>query len=189
MRDAVAQDLLIEHGVAGSQLVCVCCGKGNNGGDGFVIARQLAVRRIPVEVLIFEDPETFSGDAATNFQVLKRALIPIRQFQLPDQAAALADQFGRARWLVDALLGTGAADTVREPYRSAIEIMNAAGKPVLAVDLPSGLDCDTGDPGQCCVRASLTATFVARKRGFFRIPLEKSAEKSACWTLESPQLC
>src|SRR5207249_245677 len=138
-----------------------------NGGDGFVVARHLDLRRLPVSVLLFADPAELTGDAAANFQILKKCGVPIIEFADPVDVARLDGELARAAWIVDALLGTGATGEPRPPYDQAIARINAAGKPVLAVDLPSGLDCDTGQPARQTIRATHTCTFVAAKPGFF----------------------
>ena len=166
-----AAERLIELGIVG--LVIVCAGKGNNGGDGFVIARHLELLGYDVRVLLFANPTDLSGDAAANWRILEAAETPRvvlgRQPALSDIDHALS----HADWIVDALLGTGTVGEVREPYRTAITSINRSARRVLAVDLPSGLDCDTGLPIESladgtalCVRAKHTATFVASKRGF-----------------------
>lgn len=156
-------ELLLARNVAGP--IVICCGKGNNGGDGFVIARHLEAAGVPVEVLLFADPDEVSGDAAVNLRILQKAQTPLCVLSEINEAE-LAATLQSADWIVDALLGTGLTGEVRDPYRTIIETINAAGRPVLAVDLPSGMDCDTGQPLGVCVQAELTATFVARKRGF-----------------------
>ena len=158
-----AANLLRELGICGP--VVICCGKGNNAGDGFVIARHLENSGFDVRVLLSTPTSSFTGDAATNFEVLRRADTPILEAPA-DIATAWHDELARADWIVDALLGTGTQGTVREPFASAIAAINAANRKVLAVDLPSGLDCDTGAVLGNCVRAHHTATFVARKPGF-----------------------
>lgn len=158
-----AAELLLQQGIAGR--VAICCGKGNNAGDGFVIARHLDNAGVDVDVLLAVDPQTFTGDAAVNYRVLEASLLSIRHLAaapMNDWSAALAP----CEWIVDALLGTGMQGMLREPLTTVITAINAAGKRVLAVDLPSGMDADTGQPQGCCVRATLTATFVARKIGF-----------------------
>lgn len=141
--------------------VVICCGKGNNGGDGFVMARHLENAGIDVRVLLAVLPTSFSGDAAVNLHVLQKSDVSL---VLPpiDWDGELA----QADWIVDALLGTGTQGVVREPYVSAIASINRVSRKVFAVDLPSGLDCDSGQALGCCVRANYTATFVARKPGF-----------------------
>ena len=166
-----AAERLIELGIAGT--VIICAGKGNNGGDGFVIARHLELRGFDVCVLLFANPSELSPDAAANWRILEASessrVVLGRQPALSDIDHALS----HADWIVDALLGTGTIGEVREPYRTAISAINRSGCRVFAVDLPSGLDCDTGLPIETqtdgtafCVRAVHTATFVARKLGF-----------------------
>jgi len=157
-------ELLIRLGITGE--VVVCAGKGNNGGDGFVIARHLENLRHAVRVLLFCDPQELQGDALINYRILAAARTPLQVLATPYDQPPLNESLAQADWIVDALLGTGAQGAVREPYRSVIETINAAPSRVLAVDLPSGLDCDTGIPLGAAVRADHTATFVARKIGF-----------------------
>jgi NAD(P)H-hydrate epimerase len=157
-------ELLIALGISGP--VVICAGKGNNGGDGFVIARHLELRGCAARVLLFCDPAGLTGDAATNYRVLQAAgQAGLVLAGAPDPARIRAE-LAAADWIVDALLGTGTQGELREPFRTAIAAINASGKRVLAVDLPSGMDCDTGEPLGTCVRADHTATFVAPKPGF-----------------------
>lgn len=166
-------ELLQSLGIAAT--VVICAGKGNNAGDGFVIARHLENRGYAVRVLLFSDPDGLHGDAATNYGVMHKAGTPIRVLGGEFDPAELDRELAQADWIVDALLGTGTKGSVRAPFDTIIDRINAASKKVLAVDLPSGLDCDTGEPLGCCVKASHTATFVARKRGF-------DAAGAADWT-------
>lgn len=163
-------ELLIRRGVNGP--VSICCGKGNNGGDGFVIARHLEIHGIPCEVVLFANPEELSGDAATNCRILQHSGTPIHVLQTESDAETLSRSLQQAEWVVDALLGTGTRGDIRAPFTTVIERVNRAGTPVLAVDIPSGLDCDTGQPLGPCIEARVTGTFVARKTGF----LEPGAE-------------
>lgn len=136
----------------------VVCGKGNNGGDGFVIARRLLEAGQSAIVVLVCDPAEIHGDAKIAFQLLLARTPTILR-----SLSALTMPFG---CIVDALLGTGARGSAEGEYAKAIEWMNSSGKPIVAVDLPSGLDCDTGLPTGPVVRATCTATFVARKIGF-----------------------
>ena len=161
-----AAELLLSLGINGT--VMICAGKGNNGGDGFVIARHLELHGIDVRVLLFAQPNELTGDAAANWRILERS--ETSRIVL-GRAPALSDiehSLTQADWVVDALLGTGTIGEIREPYRTAIAAINRSARRVFAVDLPSGLDCDTGLPIEptVCVRAQHTATFVARKQGF-----------------------
>jgi NAD(P)H-hydrate epimerase len=157
-------ELMIEFGIDGP--VTIVAGKGNNGGDGYVIARHLENRGFEIRVLLFADPKELGGDAATNYRVLRAAGTPIRNCFATDESTDWRDELSGRAWIVDALLGTGTRGAVRGTFVSVIQQINASKIPVLAVDLPSGLDCDTGEPLGACVCASHTATFVAPKRGF-----------------------
>lgn len=159
-----ASELLVNLGIGGR--VVVCAGKGNNGGDGFVMARHLDLRGVDVRVLLLARAADISGDAAINLRVLKAAGMDIVELDQMPAPERIIPEFDRADWIIDALLGTGTRGAIREPYVSVIASMNASGKKILAVDLPSGMDCDTGLPLGACVRAHHTATFVAAKRGF-----------------------
>jgi NAD(P)H-hydrate epimerase len=157
--------VLLSLGVRGR--VLVCCGKGNNGGDGFVIARHLDIRPVAVRVLLFARPEELTGDAAINYQVLSRSGVPIRVHAGESLAEEdIRGELAESEWVVDALLGTGLSSPVRPPLDRVIALINDSGKRVLAVDLPSGLDCDTGRPLGIAVRAGHTATMAAWKKGF-----------------------
>ena len=157
-------ELLVDTGVGGQ--IVVCAGKGNNGGDGFVIARHLENRGYRVRVLLMADPAEIRGDAAVNLNVLRAADTPVEIVRSDHGRQWLDQQLTAADWIVDALLGTGTRGTIQKPWSGVIEAINAASGHILAVDLPSGLDCDTGKPLGHCVRADHTATFVVEKTGF-----------------------
>jgi NAD(P)H-hydrate epimerase len=160
-----AAELLRALGIRG--LVAICCGGGNNGGDGFVIARHLHNQQVPVRLLLFGRPEELTGDAAINFHVIARLGLSIAVFAGNHvEGEALHRELRRAEWVVDALFGTGLTGPVRAPFDAVIAAINAAGAKVLAVDIPSGLDCDTGQPLGPTVRATHTVTFLAQKKGF-----------------------
>lgn len=148
--------------------VCIFCGTGNNGGDGYVIARHLLNADCSVRAVLCGDREKVRGDARINLDVLTALgetiedLDPSRT-DAADRVASLAD---RADLVVDALFGTGLQGPLRENYRVLVDAINALDVPVLAVDIPSGLDCDTGEPLGAAIRAAWTMTFVAVKKGF-----------------------
>jgi NAD(P)H-hydrate epimerase len=144
--------------------VLVACGPGNNGGDGGVVARHLDAWGYWVRVVWFARPEELRGDAAVQWKILDRAGIDQEclEGEVADGALGLAE----ADWVVDALLGTGLSRPVEGHLAAAIEALNRSRKPILALDLPSGLDADTGRPLGVAVRAEATATFVAPKLGF-----------------------
>ncbi len=157
-------------GAAGRRVV-VLCGPGNNGGDGFVVARHLSNWEADVGVLLLgrvEEALLGPREAATNLRITRNMSTEVRELaSAPDAAQAIRD-CSDSDLLVDALLGTGMHGEVREPFRSAIAAVNKCDCPVLAVDVPSGLDCDTGRPLGEAVRADRTVTFVLNKAGFTR---------------------
>ncbi len=157
-------DFLCQLGCRGP--VAIVCGKGNNAGDGFVIARHLDLRGIAVKVVLLGSPDDLRGDAAANYAIIQRSGLPIVDLSRPFSAAALERELVGSEWIMDAILGTGATGAPREPFATAIRQMNAAGSKRLAVDLPSGLDCDTGEPADPTFRADDSCTFVAAKTGF-----------------------
>lgn len=158
-------DKLFQFGIQGP--VVICCGKGNNGGDGFVIARHLDLRHQEVRVLLFADPAELTSDALANYRLLQHCDIPMQVFSPQATGDEIAAALPKRGWIVDALLGTGATGNPRAPIDQALLAMNAASARKLAVDLPSGLDCDTGQPGEPTFRAEHTCTFVAPKTGFY----------------------
>jgi hydroxyethylthiazole kinase-like uncharacterized protein yjeF len=148
--------------------VCVVCGTGNNGGDGCVIARHLLNSGVAVTVVLCGDREKVRGDAKINLDILERMGCAIEPL---DAGAAGFDSrlralAGDAELIVDALFGTGLQGGLREPWPALIDAINGLGRPILAVDIPSGLDCDTGRPLGTAIRAAHTVTFVAVKKGF-----------------------
>lgn len=157
-------DTLGMLGVGGP--VEICCYKGNNSGDGFVLARHLDVRHLVVRVALWCKPAELTGDAATNFEILAKTGVPIEVFGSLHDEQRLTALLSDADWIVDALLGTGAVGDPRPPLDAVIDQLNAHTAPILAVDLPSGLDCDTGVASRHTIRASHTCTFVAHKPGF-----------------------
>jgi NAD(P)H-hydrate epimerase len=160
--------------------VVILCGPGNNGGDGFVIARHLDNHGWPVDVHVIAKSNHTPGDADVNFDILFTAGISFTLYNPEHLGVPQRDfLFRRIRqsgtWLVDALFGTGLTRPLGPPFDELVAQVNASGNPVLAVDLPSGLDCDTGEPLGPTIRATHTATFVAPKKGFLN-------PKSRDWT-------
>jgi len=167
--------LLKQKGNTGRQKnkVSVICGRGNNGGDGFAISRHLVNRGWQVEVDIYGDPAKLSGEAATNHAIVKKMGLTIRTVKSKQAITAAARRWAKVDLVVDAILGTGFSGEVREPLATLIKKLNALRKPlVFAVDVPSGLNATTGQPGGVAVKADRTVSFLAAKSGY----REKSAK-------------
>jgi NAD(P)H-hydrate epimerase len=158
-------DVLRSLGIRGR--VTICCGKGNNGGDGFVIARHLTLYGHNVRIFLFASLADLKGDALTNYVSAARLGLPIA-VSIGESAGLemLRNELAESEWVVDALFGTGLEGAVRPPFDAIIQQINASPAKVLAVDIPSGLDCDTGEPLGPTVEAEHTVTFVALKKGF-----------------------
>jgi ADP-dependent NAD(P)H-hydrate dehydratase / NAD(P)H-hydrate epimerase len=147
-------------GVYGRRAVVVC-GKGNNGGDGLVAARHLQRKGLGVSVVVLNDPAGYRRPASTNFRRFHAADGRWRRYS-PEQ---LARELGRADVAVDAIFGTGFHGPARGAAAAAIRALNDAGAPVVAVDIPSGVEGETGAIRGEVVRADVTVTFGALKPG------------------------
>ncbi|HOQ04411.1 MAG TPA: NAD(P)H-hydrate epimerase [Anaerohalosphaeraceae bacterium] len=156
--------------------VVIFCGSGNNGGDGFVIARHLANSGVITSVILCGRPERLGTDAKLHLEIIEAMGLEIRSLErnarIHKQVKAFTET---ADWIVDALLGTGLEGTLSEDTAELIAAVNAAEKPILAVDIPSGLDCDEGIPLPVCIEAKGTVTFAALKRGFLQCPESRQA--------------
>jgi NAD(P)H-hydrate epimerase len=149
--------------------VCIFCGTGNNGGDGFVIARHLHNAGFAVTVAVCGNIAKIRGDARINLDILTGLGLKIERLGLEGTEiidARVTKLANEANMIIDAIFGTGLTGTLREEYKQLIESINGLGCPVLSVDIPSGLDCDTGLPLGASIKANCTVTFVAVKKGF-----------------------
>ena len=163
------------NGVRETQRVAVFVGPGNNGGDGCVVARHLWNAGIAVEIFATESADAASGDAAVQRRIVERMRIPLHDVATEAALALLRAQLAQFDVLVDALLGTGFHGEVRPKIARVIEAIDRARRErrarggacsVVAIDVPSGLDCDTGRASNATVVADRTLTFVAQKIGF-----------------------
>ena len=150
--------------------VGVIAGRGNNGGDGFVMARYLHQKTIPVTVFLLSEKARIEGDAGANLALLTGMGVPV--VQVADAAAldAQRSRMGHQQLWIDAILGTGLSSDVRGHYREAIDFINRQQRPVLAVDIASGLNADTGQVCGTCIQAAATATFGFAKIGHVTYP-------------------
>ena len=162
----VAEIALKQLGPLTGTHVVVVCGKGNNGGDGFVVARHLVNLGAIVTVLLLASSRILEGDAKTNYQILDRLRhayphsLVIKSF-----SPAIIKKLSQPRLIVDAIFGTGFRGTVPQSVAGAIEWINKLGVPVLSVDIPSGVDGTTGSVANSAVKATVTATFGLQKTG------------------------
>ena len=131
------------------------CGKGNNGGDGFVAARHLLNAGVKVSVVVIGKVSRLKPDAKINYNILKK------------MKAKFTQKIG-GDLIIDALFGIGLNSGIRGPYVRVIRAINNSSIRVLSVDVPSGLDADTGKVQGIAIRANKTVTFVSPKRGFYR---------------------
>jgi len=149
--------------------VAILCGGGNNGGDGYVIARHLYNAGVEVAVFAATEPDQLVGDAKINADICAKMDLPPTLITTSEQLEAKADDLCTSDLIIDAMLGTGFTGDVRGHL---IDIIHAAndlhrdGVAMLAIDVPSGLDCDTGEPSNTTIEADCTVTFVAMKKGF-----------------------
>ncbi len=149
--------------------VCIFCGTGNNGGDGFVIARHLLNRQCDVVVAICGDRSKIKGDAKINLDIIAGLGMRIENLDLDtksDIEGRTASFAREADMIVDAIFGTGLSGQLREEHKRLIETINSLGRPIISVDIPSGLDCDTGQILGAAIRAECTVTFAGVKKGF-----------------------
>jgi ADP-dependent NAD(P)H-hydrate dehydratase / NAD(P)H-hydrate epimerase len=148
----------------------VVAGKGNNGGDGFVIARALRRRGVRTEVFLLAGASDVAGDAERNLRAYIRGRGTMHEATRIDDLRLLGAALERADVVVDAIFGTGLNSAVSNFHADVIELVNASGVPVLAVDIPSGLNADTGQPMGTAIQAEATATFGFAKIGHVLFP-------------------
>jgi hydroxyethylthiazole kinase-like uncharacterized protein yjeF len=163
---AVYFALLNEFGIAGKRFV-IFCGLGNNGGDGFVVARKIHSAGGAVKVFVLGDPDRFKGAARVNFDIASRLPVEVRQIESAGEAQT---EVVHCDCIVDAILGTGLTREVTGLYRDVIELINGSEKTVFSIDIPSGVHGDTGKAMGAAVRADVTVTFGLPKIGNMLFP-------------------
>lgn len=153
-----------------SMRIAVMAGRGNNGGDGFVMGRYLAGKGADVTVYLLANEDRVSGDAAANLALLHSVGVPV--VSVPDEESFAKNKvsISHRQLIIDAILGTGLRSDVKGLYEKAIRFINSLGRPVFSVDIPSGVDSDTGQPRGVCVKAAATATFGFAKVGHVLFP-------------------
>ncbi|TVQ33253.1 MAG: NAD(P)H-hydrate epimerase [Phycisphaeraceae bacterium] len=158
-------------------LALIVTGPGNNGGDGLALARRLDNEHVRTATVLARSPDRYEGDAATNLRIVERMGLPLFIAGDSDPTSVLdaaVQSHGEPTMIVDAIFGTGLDRPMREPYPAIVSWINERGRggvDIVAVDIPSGLDCDTGRPlgtgNDSAVRADLTVTLAGMKIGFF----------------------
>ncbi len=161
-----AAKVFLEHfnPIDGSSIV-ILCGKGNNGGDGYVMARYLHEKGMNVTVGITGEKSAISGDALVNLKIIEKLGLKIFEITDDESLQGFKDNLINCSYMVDGLLGTGLNSPVRGLYKKIIDIVNMSGKPVMSIDIPSGLNADTGQKMGTAVKADLTVTFGFPKPG------------------------
>ncbi|HEV8661823.1 MAG TPA: NAD(P)H-hydrate dehydratase [Candidatus Methylomirabilis sp.] len=172
---AVAAEVERRFGPLGGKRILVCCGKGNNGGDGFVAARHLHNRGAAVRVLLCAKRSEIAGDPRLNLQILEKTGLSILPVETAEEVAGAREAMAASDLLLDALLGTGLTGAAKGVAAGVIAAMNEVGQPVVALDLPSGLASDDGILRGPHVRAACTITFALPKRSLFLYPAAAAA--------------
>ncbi len=158
-----AGDIMLRHFSPGKVLVLV--GKGNNGGDGMVVARHLANRGFSVRVILLDVPSVLKPDPLLHYHILRKMKVPIL---LPeDRGLNLGAELRNAGLIVDAIFGVGLHGPVGGSVRAVIRAINQSEKPVVSIDVPSGLDADSGRVLGDAVKATRTITLALPKAGLF----------------------
>ena len=162
---AILKALQDKFGDLAGKRIYICCGKGNNGGDGFALARLAREAGAEVTAVLLYRTEEYRGLAATNLDLARESQIKLCPWpDLSSQALAQADL------IVDAILGTGSSGPPTGIVAEVIEALNLTGKPIVAVDLPSGINVDTGQVPGVAIRANLTVSFGLLKPGLITYP-------------------
>ena len=164
--EAVCSVIKKEIGISDKKFI-IFCGLGNNGGDGFVVARKLFSNGAHVRVVILGEKSRYKGAAALNLDIVRRLSIPIREI---DSAESVRTELYHSDVVVDAIFGTGLARPVEGMYRDVIELINGSRKPVVSADIPSGIAGDTGRVMGTCIQADFTVTFGLPKLGNIFFP-------------------
>lgn len=190
-RTVAEETLKLLNRLTAHPLVAIFCGGGNNGGDGFVAARYLLNKGANIRLCLLKKPTEISPDASTNLNILKH--LRLRPKIIFDRNLKfLSKELRSADIIIDAIFGTGLKSEVTGIHAKVIEMINQSNKPVISVDIPSGLDADTGLPLPCtalvqglgeprkdfsargkCIKAKITVTMGYPKRGFLNPKAKK----------------
>jgi NAD(P)H-hydrate epimerase len=143
--------------------IVACCGRGNNGGDGLVAARHLKEAGYQVSTIILVPKAGgYGSEVSANLKRARASQVPVSQFET---GAKLDREIAMANLLIDGILGTGSLGNPKEEAEEFIRAMTQSSKPIIAIDIPSGLNPDTGEPADACIKAALTLTLGLPKSG------------------------
>ncbi|MBI4845929.1 MAG: NAD(P)H-hydrate epimerase [Candidatus Omnitrophica bacterium] len=151
-----------------SRKAIIFCGPGNNGGDSFVIARHLFNNKVMVKVFVLASEKRLKGDSLINYLILKKMGVCIIEVAQDKDIKKIKSSFSESSLVVDAIFGIGLNKRVEGVFEKVINLINKSASVVLSVDIPSGLNADTGDILGVCVKAHTTVTFGAAKNGFYK---------------------
>ncbi len=185
---AVVEKITEIFGGVESLSALLFCGKGNNGGDGLVVARHLAARGARPEIVLTSDPSAYAGEALSNWEIVHAMGIPVRVLGVPSDARRLLRSFGDSRVIVDALFGTGLSKPIGSALRPVIHWINrtASRAVVVSVDIPSGLFADSASVPGPTVQAQHTVTFTALKLALVLPPASDRAGQVQVAPIGSP---
>ncbi len=152
----------------GGTKACIFCGTGNNGGDGFVIARHLKNAGFEAKIVLCGQSSKIKGDAQINYKIACKMGILIEELDVAcgDIERNIESSAENCDLLVDAIFGTGFSGKLRSGFDRVVNAINSLNKRIVAVDIPSGLDCDTPVAAGTAIKAAITVTFAAAKKGF-----------------------
>ncbi|GJM45289.1 MAG: bifunctional NAD(P)H-hydrate repair enzyme Nnr [Gemmatimonadota bacterium] len=167
---AGAAHVIASIGMQPDDNVVFLCGKGNNGGDGFVAARYLREWGAHVTCWVIAERDELSSDALRNLVIAEDAGVAIRPYRPETSEGELQAELAEAPVAVDALLGTGSRGRLREPIRAIARTLNNSPARVFALDMPTGMNADSGEVDPDCVKTAMTITFGFPKRGLYALP-------------------
>lgn len=182
-----AEAMLGAGGLGDQRSVCVVCGKGNNGGDGFAAARTLAENGFQASVFLLGSIRDVKGDALTQAKKLNKIGLRVREIVSVAGLTSLKKDLAGSHLVIDAIFGTGFKGPIGKNIAPAIDLINASGRPVLSADIPSGVDGETGQASSCAIRADVTVTMGLKKTGLLFHPGKALAGNTIIADIGFPQ--
>lgn len=173
---------------AGPRRVAVFCGYGNNGGDGFVLARHLLNKGVRVQIYLVGKNKKMSQEAKLNYLILRKMEQKFKLLNSADAFNELKQGIKKFHLIVDGIFGIGLKGELDNFYQELFNALNAAGLPILALDIPSGLDADTGMPLGDAIRAKRTVAFGLLKRGLIQEHARKFTGKIIVGDISLPRI-